>query len=108
MTNTITTIQNIDLIHVCGGEGESPGFLSRAGSAISTGVDTVRNFGNGFAAGATFGPNARTENVERYGNSSQTGFKPGVETGMMFNMAAGPVGRLWSAAANRVPGSGGG
>ena len=98
MTNTLTTIQSDELTQVTGGEGVM--------DTLSSGVNAVRNFGSGFAAGATFGPNAKSDQVAKYGDRNATGFKPGVESGMMFNMALGPVGRGISALANRVPGGG--
>lgn len=97
------TIDSAELHQIQGGEG----FWSSVASGAQYAYDGVRNFGNGFAAGATFGPNARTSQVEIYGDKSQHGFGPGVETGMMFNMALGPFGRLMSTAAGAAPAGGG-
>ena len=99
------TIDTANLSTVTGGADAWDTISSGAQSGwegVKYGADAVRNFGNGFAGGATFGANAKTSQIEMYGNKSQTGFAPGVETGMMFNQALGPVGKLISTAAGGV------
>jgi hypothetical protein len=98
------TIETTDLDQARGGEG----FWSSVGSGAQYAYEGVRNFGNGFAAGATYGANGRTAQIEQYGNKQQHGFAPGVETGMMFNQALGPVDRLISTVAGAAPTGGGG
>ena len=93
------TIETSDLDQVQGGEG----FWSSVGSGAQYAYEGVRNFGNGFAAGATYGANGKTAQIEQYGNKQQHGFAPGVETGMMFNQALGPVGRVISTMAGAAP-----
>ena len=69
----------------------------------------VGNFGSGFAAGAIHGPNMRDDAMMARGlDRNATGTKPGVESGMMFNQALGPVGKLMSAGAGQAPSGGGG
>lgn len=68
----------------------------------------MSNAAGGFAAGATYGANVRTDTVRQYADPSSQATKFGFETGAMFNMALGPFGRAMSAAAGGVPGSGGG
>lgn len=106
------TIETHNLCNVSGGAGAWDTVKSGAQTAwegVKTGANTVRNFGNGFAGGATFGVNAKTSQIEMYGNKSQPGFGAGVESGMMFNQALGPAGRLISTAAGGVTtGAGGG
>ena len=104
MKNELTTIDPGDLSAVHGGEG----FLDSVVSGAQYAYDGVRNFGNGFAAGATYGVHGKSSQIEQYGNRNDPGFKPGVETGMMFNQALGPVGRLISTAAGAAPTGGGG
>lgn len=101
MSNPFTTIEPTDLETVRGGEG---GW----GQTFSDAYTGVQNAGGGFAAGATFGANARTDNVRQYADPSSQATKFGFETGAMFNMALGPFGRMMSTAAGGVPSGGGG
>ncbi len=104
MTNTIQSIDHDQLGSVTGG-----GAWDTISGGVSSGYNAVRNFGNGFAAGAIHGPNMKNDSVMARGlDRNATGTKPGVETGMMFNQALGPVGKLMSAGAGSVPGGGGG
>lgn len=67
------------------------------------GVDAVSNFTDGFVAGAVHGTGMTTEDTLARGlKRSATGTKPGVETGMMFNMALGPVGDALSLGATGI------
>lgn len=98
MTNTLETLALDQLDSVTGG-----GMFGDA-------VNAVGNFGNGFAAGAIHGPNMKDTSIMARGlDRNATGTKPGVETGMMFNQALGPVGKLMSTAAGGAStGDGGG
>lgn len=80
----MTQLQTIDLEHVQGGSWAS-------------------SFVRGFIGGTIHGPTAKTEQIDVYGDRHWTGFKPGVEVGMMFNMALGPIGRLFSTAGKALP-----
>ena len=71
----LTTIDTCDLDEVQGGSW-------------------LTQFVRGAAGGFIHGPNAKTEQIDQFGNRGSTGFKPGVEVGMMANMALGPAGRL--------------
>jgi len=104
MTNTIQSIDLDQLASVTGG-----GAWDSFTGAVGDGVGAVKNFGNGFAAGAVHGPNMKNDSVMAQGlDRNATGTRPGVETGMMFNQALGPVGKMMSAGAGSVPGGAGG
>ena len=98
MTHTFASIDSSDLESVTGG-----GWAGDAASAVG-------NFGSGFAAGAVHGSNMKDDSFMARGlDRNATGTKPGVESGMMFNQALGPVGQIMSTAAKGAPsGSGGG
>lgn len=99
MTNTLQPI-DLDSLHAVTGGGA----WDTVSSAVGSGVNAVRNFGSGFAAGAVHGPGMKNDSVMAQGlDRNATGTKPGVELGMMTNMALGPVGDLMSAAAGTVP-----
>ena len=66
-------------------------------------ANATKNFGTGFAGGALHGLGATDCQIARYGDRNAPGFAPGVETGMMFNMALGPVGGLLATATGSVP-----
>ena len=93
MSNHSSDFESVDaasLEHTTGGAGLRDAFTA------------TTNFAKGFAGGALHGPTAKTDQIERFGNRNDTGFKPGVETGMMANMAMGKVGDLISAGADYV------
>jgi hypothetical protein len=95
-------IDALALANVTGGVD----FRSAVKSAYDGGVSAVKatkNFGNGFASGALHGVGATDSQIARYGDRNATGFAPGVETGMMFNMALGPVGGILATATGSVP-----
>ena len=66
-------------------------------------VKATSNFVNGFAGGALHGPNASEDQMDRFGDRNAPGFGAGVETGMMANMAMGPVGGLLATASGSLP-----
>ena len=59
----------------------------------------TKNFAGGAAAGLTYGPNAKTENVSKYADTSSQATKAGFELGATGNMAMGPFGKAMSTAA---------
>jgi hypothetical protein len=66
-------------------------------------VQATNNFVNGFAGGALHGPNASEDQMARFGDRNAPGFGAGVETGMMANMAMGPVGGILATASGSLP-----
>ncbi len=97
MSKTLETLDTADLSTVTGGFMES----------INNGLSAIGNFGAGFAGGAIHGVNAKNDDIMMRGlDRNATGTKPGVETGMMFNELAGPVGAGISGIAGMFGGGG--
>jgi hypothetical protein len=95
-------IDRLALASVTGGLEVGSALKSAYNGGVSA-VKATKNFGNGFAGGALHGLGATDTQIARYGDRNATGFAPGVETGMMFNMALGPVGSLLATATGSVP-----
>ena len=76
-----------------------------AWNGVKAGVNACRNFTNGVAAGAIFGPGAKEDQIDSFTGRTRndTGIKPGVELGMMANMAMGPVGGAIATIAGSTP-----
>ena len=94
------------LAFVTGGGSWGSTAASAAKSVYDGGVYAAKatnNFVNGFAGGTLHGPNASTDQIERYGDRNAPGFGAGVETGMMANMAMGPVGGILATATGSIP-----
>jgi len=94
------------LAFVTGGAGWGSTAVSAAKSVYNGGVYAAKatnNFVNGFAGGALHGPNASTDQIDRFGDTNAPGFGAGVETGMMANMAMGPVGGILATASGSIP-----
>jgi hypothetical protein len=91
MSNSSSDFENIDLATL---------ETTTGGAGLGDAVSATTNFAKGFAGGALHGTGAKTDQIERFGNRNDTGFKPGVETGMMANMAMGKVGDLVSMGAD--------
>ena len=100
MTNTRSTAQSASLVDTI-----STGELATITGAgwFRDGVDAVSNFTDGFVAGAVHGTGMTNEDTLARGlDRNATGTKPGVETGMMVNMALGPVGDALSLGASGI------
>ena len=103
MSNTFATIDRDQLVTATGGAG----VVESVTNGISSAYNATRNFTNGFAAGALHGPHMRNDALMARGlDRNATGTRPGVETGMMFNQALGPIGRGISALTGMLPSGG--
>jgi hypothetical protein len=100
--HSFQTIEDAVLTDVTGGASLGS-YAQSAWDGVKSGAGAVNNFANGFAGGAIYGPTAKDDQISQFGDRNSTGFAPGVETGMMFNQAMGPVGDLISAGAGAVP-----
>jgi hypothetical protein len=98
----VTVIDTLALASVRGGLEVRSALKSAYDGGVYA-AQATRNFGTGFAGGALHGVGASDGQIARYGDRNAPGFAPGVETGMMFNMALGPVGGLLATATGSIP-----
>lgn len=97
----IATLEPAALASVTGGTMRSALRTAYNGAAYAAGA--TNSFVNGFAGGALHGMGATEDQMAHYGDRNAPGFDPGVETGMMFNMALGPVGGVLATMSGSVP-----